>query len=535
MRRWTIAFAALLLTVLALTLIAGDQRATVHGATPSPTPKPAATATPGPAPQGGGNGNAGSGSQPPGQARSRRPATADEERFRADFATYLNELKDAMSTANQTALGDAFQRAGVDPVAMLSAAQAQVPQLSGDDLAALQQGFSQDPNWKQRPATLKAQFGALSKKPGGPHASAAPAPGSVQPSNRADLGAAVAHAADSSAKSTALISSASAPLGDVAQSPAAPDPLGLTSSAADAAAAVTPVLTFPTSNQGVYTDNCSSAGAVLGDWNALTALNVTVTAAQAATDAAPSVLNFAVDLPDPVKIALAVVQGVLQGTQLALQQTEQVAYDCYTQVYNATTQTVYPMDSQGNFITASSQASVDALTLKENDINSIVGQITTTATRVSANLDTLINSLGAVQGTADTINSTVTTINTKAATLITNLQTAQSTANTINGKADTTITNIASFEQLSLQMDIEAALSEPSNKPMALFQLPQSLGGELETVRDTVSDTITLEQQAGQPINNAQATLASGNQALAAGQYENAYTLYAQAYRAAVK
>ena len=54
-------------------------------------------------------------------------------------------------------------------------------------------------------------------------------------------------------------------------------------------------------------------------------------------------------------------------------------------------------------------------------------------------------------------------------------------------------------------------------------------------MRDIVTSTIVNELAAGQRIiGDAQEDLAAGNDALAAGKYELAYQLYAEAYRHAV-
>jgi hypothetical protein len=81
-----------------------------------------------------------------------------------------------------------------------------------------------------------------------------------------------------------------------------------------------------------------------------------------------------------------------------------------------------------------------------------------------------------------------------------------------------------------VRLQIEHALSEEQNPAIALFTLPASQGGYLETVRDVVTTTVVNELAAGQQIGNAQTDLAAGNDALAAKQYANAYKQYAQAY-----
>ena len=108
-------------------------------------------------------------------------------------------------------------------------------------------------------------------------------------------------------------------------------------------------------------------------------------------------------------------------------------------------------------------------------------------------------------------------------------------ANTIDAREDTTLANTASLQTLSIRLEIEESLTEPPAPSVALFALPASQGGYIEMVRGIVTSTIVNELAAGQSTNgDAQASLAAGNDALAAGKYDLAYQSYAEAYRHAV-
>ncbi len=86
-----------------------------------------------------------------------------------------------------------------------------------------------------------------------------------------------------------------------------------------------------------------------------------------------------------------------------------------------------------------------------------------------------------------------------------------------------------------MRLEIEEALAQESRPSIALFALPASQGGYIETVRDIVTSTIVNELAAGQRINgDGEEDLSEGNDALAAGKYELAFQLYAEAYRHAV-
>ncbi len=69
-----------------------------------------------------------------------------------------------------------------------------------------------------------------------------------------------------------------------------------------------------------------------------------------------------------------------------------------------------------------------------------------------------------------------------------------------------------------MRLEIEETLAEAPRSSLALFGLPASQGGYLETVRDIVTTTIVNELAAGQRIiGGAEEDLAAGNDALAAG------------------
>jgi len=91
------------------------------------------------------------------------------------------------------------------------------------------------------------------------------------------------------------------------------------------------------------------------------------------------------------------------------------------------------------------------------------------------------------------------------------------------------------LQTLSLRLAIEEVLIASSGPSVALYALPASQGGYINMVRDIVTSTIVNEVAAGQAVNgDGQEDLAEGNDALAAGKYEQAFQLYAEAYRHAV-
>jgi hypothetical protein len=141
-------------------------------------------------------------------------------------------------------------------------------------------------------------------------------------------------------------------------------------------------------------------------------------------------------------------------------------------------------------------------------------------------------------------NTIMTNINTSTTNIINNDNT--NTANIIsndNTNKDAIIANdnsntqqilslVMAGQAQQLQMAIEADL-ESSNPTIGLFELPASKGGNLETVRQIVTDTISNLTSAGQSVNNANYYLNLANSLFSAGRYKKAYYYYGYAYRSA--
>ena len=86
---------------------------------------------------------------------------------------------------------------------------------------------------------------------------------------------------------------------------------------------------------------------------------------------------------------------------------------------------------------------------------------------------------------------------------------------------------------------IEQALTAPATSPPnAAYELPASLGGNLDStpigVQEVVTKALSVATQAGLPVNPAAPQdLSAANAALAAGNDAGAYADYAAAYREA--
>jgi len=105
----------------------------------------------------------------------------------------------------------------------------------------------------------------------------------------------------------------------------------------------------------------------------------------------------------------------------------------------------------------------------------------------------------------------------------------------LDNRANQIDTEIATFQALNMRAQIEADLLRNGTAAIALFALPTSVGGYLETARDITSNTIARTLASGQSVGQAQVFFAAGQTAYAAHQWKLAYTQYQKAYFEATK
>lgn len=155
---------------------------------------------------------------------------------------------------------------------------------------------------------------------------------------------------------------------------------------------------------------------------------------------------------------------------------------------------------------------------------------------LTQNLDVAVST----RATQTSVNTLLTNVNNLQNSL--NVFHSEFTANAIvvnnkldaaNTKLDDLAITVSDQGALNLRMHIEDDLADPGNHPLALFEVPEANGGHLNLVRSIVADTIAKMQATGQGVGNAQAFLAAGDAAKAAGAYKGAYANYGKAYRAA--
>lgn len=500
--------------------------------------------------------------------------------FSSDLNTYLTGLQSAVNTAKQNPqVAAAFAKTGVDPAASLAAAQQQLPQLSTDDLNRLQTALnSAVPNWKQQAGLLQAAVNQAnqpaSSRPGpqvAPRGNLVPPTTGNHGDGQSDTHLDVSSGVDHRLSSALLLSLVGSPAGN--------------------GRFHAPILNYPYSPNisGTFTSDCNSAGDPKGEFFALWQLTGVADVAIDTTYDVPSAISlpflfFDVEIPDPARIIFAAIGAALNATVLALNQTEAVSYDCsgvstqnshkaalpvdepcsfFTSQYNA----AVALGSSDNVILGASEAEVCVIIASAgqtanavNALNSTIGNPsspTASPTNLAFEAQTLTTNLGnpasptaSPPNLAYTVNAinnitgpvtTAGTISAQTDALLTNLNTLNTTETTINGNMDTIITNLDSFQKLELQANIERTLSQPGVSPVALFQLPHSVGGFLDPqldptvpcVKSVVTTAITQAQTEGKNVNTANSQLTAANNALAAGQYKTAYSDYVKAYQAA--
>ncbi len=91
------------------------------------------------------------------------------------------------------------------------------------------------------------------------------------------------------------------------------------------------------------------------------------------------------------------------------------------------------------------------------------------------------------------------------------------------------------FQDLNVRISIEQQLGSEANDRISLFQLPESVGGKLEEVREVVAGAILMNDDAGQDIGLALTYFAQGDDHFNNQDYSNAFASYRQAYREAAQ
>jgi hypothetical protein len=298
---------------------------------------------------------------------------------------------------------------------------------------------------------------------------------------------------------------------------------------------------------GTFTDDCASAGNAADGFEAAFIANEVQSALQAVMIAAPGVIAlFFFDIPDPVKIVLAIAWGIANAIYLALAQVSAVSLDCAATAVSDTQTLTFPVDpaNPGVIVAGSTEISIqnlieaagDTQTEITNVQNTIIaiGLKTDQALAAAAQLNVTLGGPTAPPGQDINARSTETQDDLKL--LQANVKVLINTEGIVLGKADNEILKLSDFQTLQLRMDIEENLTRNGSGtgPVALFQLPATPGGGggyLEIAKAIVIETIAKETAVGHGNSKANVDLATANQAYANRQWKTAYNYYSKAYQ----
>ena len=257
------------------------------------------------------------------------------------------------------------------------------------------------------------------------------------------------------------------------------------------------------------------------------AAGITQTDVEIAADAALVAEGILLAVPTDlvsvlVRIAAVVVWAVPNATLRGFEHLNNIASACDDADHQA-------LVTQNLDVAVSTRAT-------QTSVNTLITNLSNLSTLVTQNLDVAV-STRASQTSVNTLLTNVNNLQTSV-TVFHNEFTANATVvnnklDAANTKLDDLAITVSDQGALNLRIHIEDDLADPGNHPLALFEVPEANGGHLNLVRSIVADTIAKMQATGQGVGNAQAFLAAGDAAKAAGAYKSAYANYGKAYRAA--
>lgn len=453
-----------------------------------------------------------------GAASSPQAARMVDADARSEIERFLDDLESSVAAMHADPyLAAALDNVGLDPAHSVATAQQLVADLTDDEVAQLEAILESGPSIADMPAQIDEAV---------------------------DAARAVFRPADG----TGITGFAASPAWPTQGISAAPPPSALPPMAIAFGA--------------TFTDNCATAGDVLALAIAVYVLNQAQSAAYALVVAVPGVFGVApaIEVPNPVKIALAVVYGVAYAVYLALAQTFEVALDCAETKQAEEQARALPVAGppgsagdppEGTVVRGSSQITVDAALEAVGDIGdqlvqveqnvglvtSQVGELTTAAIELNTTLscttgipipDPVVSCGGDGEDVADGDALTrVTDADDDLQTLQGDVSILRNTQHTILDKTNEEIAALEVLAALQLRLEIEANLSLPGFHPVGLFQLPPPWG-HLDVVKDVTEEMVAKFGRGGEFLGRA-------NNAYAAGQYKQAYSLYQQAYQGATK
>ena len=163
------------------------------------------------------------------------------------------------------------------------------------------------------------------------------------------------------------------------------------------------------------------------------------------------------------------------------------------------------------------QALTDMVKVSDLATKTEVAGVTTTVGGIDGQVATLQVSLADLRLDIADLDADIAVVDGKAAALLTDIgDSAQA---------------LSDFQDLALQLRIEADLVRDGNDRIALFQLPATVDGLIEVVAGILTDLINERETAGRDVTNARFFLMRGDFLYNELSFKKAYTEYRKAYR----
>jgi hypothetical protein len=406
------------------------------------------------------------------------PDKAEADKFKADLTKQLEDLDSVTDIALDSDFGkNLIESAGLDPKGAIKNAKDNVSGLSDEDAVRLKNAFDKsNPNWKESGQKLKSMFseGVVNRLKGLPAK-----PGRQKNKN------ALLRVSGTDNQNAALIFSRGGKFNFNKYSQR------LSAFAKNSAV----LMVMP----GVDPQTCDPGpGTPLGITDVYIAKGVAL-GLEALMEALPTdaITIAARELPLAAYIASEAAVLVLEG----LNEVESECEDAKFQ-----DNTITKLNSVQSSLTGL-QNSVNLIIPNDNDNRDKI------LTELAKNTTTITTKIG------DTGTAIINNDNQNKGEIITNDN-----------------TNKNELRDLILRSQIEADLAQPEGAtPVALYELPASQKGQLDLVRDIVTQTIARVQAAGGSTGTAVSFLNAANAFKAAGNFKSAYDNYRKAYRAASK
>ena len=426
---------------------------------------------------------------------------ANPEEFRTEMVNYLTEMENALQKFEKfPAVSRQFDKDGLDPIAALRSAKANLAEIPVEDLVKMRTTYAKFSGWREAPRALDAIVERLEKN------------------RKKDK--------DSGVDTTNVITPDACP--DISGTP----------SFADIAI---------TEGFFIVGDNLMEAFPTDGLTILARLIPIAARAVLQAALLAENTLRSQYD--DCHGLGASDVQTIVDGAK-----TEIINND------NANTTTIVNNDDSNKTMltTTVTNAKTDII----NNDNNNKTMLTTTIANAQTSINNTTNASSTAITTAitnaqtaivnnDNSNKTmiVNNDNSNAATLNTNLTNAKNmiitndntnTTNIVNNDnsnktmiVNNANANATALTNLMLRTQIEADLAEADNATfVGLYVTPTANGGYLDLVRFIVVDTIA--KLAGASTAQANALLAQADAFKTAGNYKSAYQYYRKAYKAAV-